>query len=1381
MFELRLFQAPRAWLFSLTTLMLSLVLFSPASSLATEAAQPKIGPRAAAQMQALKSIKTTKSPQQNKIDSRLYLGLLHQRSDSRLATLTDFRFVKPEADGRVAVNILLSGADGVKPVLNLLDSLGDVVKAKSYAYHTVTARVAMQNLDALAAIAQVRTIRQAIPGMTQAVNTSEGDLTHGANEARGYFGVTGAGVKVCVLSDGVNSLATLQASGDLPAVVDVLPGQAGSGDEGSAMLEIVHDLAPGAALGFATGTTDEATFATNIASLVTAGCNVIVDDVDYLDESPFEDGPLAQAVNAATAAGVIYFSAAGDNGNKDAATSSTWEGDFLATAASDPAPLAGANLHNFGDGGNSILVTAAGTPVLTWAEHYDLSGGVASTDYDLYDMDGGLTTIFDASTNTQDGVGGDDRAIEIISGGTFAGERLLIDKFAAGITSSTPMFNLAVLKGKLDATLATSGATRGHSSAVDAFSVAATPVATSADGISPAGPYPGLFTAANVSESFTSDGPRRILLDTTGAELTPGNRTSTGGVVRQKPDITAADGVATASPGYSPFFGTSAAAPHAAAIAALIKSAVPAATPAQIRTALISSAIDIQTAGVDRDTGAGIVMAHAALQAAGAAQAVSLSAGTAVKTQIIGDGDAYVEPNETWALSVPLTNSGAMSATAVSAVLSSATPGVSIVSGTSAYADIAPAGTANNTTPFAFKLGSTAPCGGMLDFTLTVTYAESATPVTFNFSIQSGAPGAPITTTYAGTVVPIPDAADLSGSAPGAPAIAPLAISGISGNIYSTVLSIDGSACSATAGSTTVGIDHSFINDLRITLTSPAATSVLVVNNTDGSGNNMCQTILDDTGATSIQSVVTAQAPFTGTFAPNSPLSAMRGQNPNGTWNLQAQDFFASDTGNIRAFSVTVTPAVCNAPVAAPVITGSMAILSGSKVAGGSVIYTIVLTNSGNATQLDNAGAEFTDLLPAGLIVGTPTANTGTISAPGINPVTWNGFIPANNSMSITIPATIATGTAGQTITNQGTINVDADGNGTNETAVLTDDPSVGGTADPTSFVVLTPTFPLINATKQIVSGDQTSGGSVTYVVTLTNSGTGTQPDNAGDEFTDVLPAQLSAGTVTASSGTASVVGSTVSWNGVIPAGGGVNIIIPATIAANTTGQTITNQGTVHFDANSVGINESTTTTDDPSLPGTNDPTSFVVFAPPAPVISATKTISGGNRLAGGTVIYTITLTNSGTAAQPDNAGNEFSDMLPAGLTVGTPTASSGTVSAASVNPVTWNGSIPAGGSITITIPATIAAGTAGQIISNQGSASYDADGNGSNETTVLTSAPGNTGQPTVFTVAALAQAPSAIPASSIWTLTLTSLMLFGTAAMLHLRRRREDRMIGLS
>src|SRR5208282_1539417 len=134
------------------------------------------------------------------------------------------------------------------------------------------------------------------------------------------------------------------------------------------------------------------------------------------------------------------------------------------------------------------------------------------------------------------------------------------------------------------------------------------------------GPYPNPFTggAANPVEIFSSDGPRRVFFQADGTPITPGNFSSTGGTVRQKPDITAADGVTndlTYGGGLNPFYGTSAAAPHAAAIAALLKSYNTNLTAAQIRMVLTNTALDIMAPGWDQDSGAGIVMALAALQA----------------------------------------------------------------------------------------------------------------------------------------------------------------------------------------------------------------------------------------------------------------------------------------------------------------------------------------------------------------------------------------------------------------------------------------------------------------------------------------------------------------------------------------------------------------------------------------------------------------------------------------------------------------------------------------------------------------------------------------------------------------------------------------------
>jgi len=100
------------------------------------------------------------------------------------------------------------------------------------------------------------------------------------------------------------------------------------------------------------------------------------------------------------------------------------------------------------------------------------------------------------------------------------------------------------------------------------------------------------------------------------------------------------------------------------------------------------------------------------------------------------------------------------------------------------------------------------------------------------------------------------------------------------------------------------------------------------------------------------------------------------------------------------------------------------------------------------------AGNEFTDTLPAQLTVGTPTASSGTVSGAGVNPVTWNGTIPPGGTVTITIPATVAPATVGQTVSNQGTVSFDANRDFSNDTTGPTNDPATAPPADPTQFVV---------------------------------------------------------------------------------------------------------------------------------------------------------------------------------------------------------------------------------------------------------------------------------------------------------------------------------------
>ena len=459
--------------------------------------------------------------------------------------------------------------------------------------------------------------------------TSEGYATHRVADACDTFGVVGTGVKIGVLSDGVTSLALSQASGDLGPVT-VLTGQEGAGDEGTAMLEIIHDLAPGATLFFATADPTIGTFAQNIRDLRTAGCDIIVDDVTYFVESPFQDGQApsvvsnhngglaTQAVNDVTADGAMYFSSAGNEGSKDIDTADTYEGDFV-DGGTNPhtGPKAG-KVSKFANTTSFDTITFAGGPVLLhWA---DPLGGSAN-DYDLFILDSTGASVVDSSTDIQNGT---QDPIE----GAFPnndGDRVVVFKVTA---AANRFFHVIAFGSFLQIT--TAGAVLGHAGASGAFAVGATPAFLPICGdptVCPTGPFPNPFNATNIIEPFSSDGPRRIFFHADGTAITPGNFSSTGGTVLPKPEFTAADGVSVTGVGgfFVPFYGTSAAAPHAAAIAALVKSVDITQANSAISVFLSSTAIDIMGAGADRDSGAGIVMAFEAVQAATAPSITDLS------------------------------------------------------------------------------------------------------------------------------------------------------------------------------------------------------------------------------------------------------------------------------------------------------------------------------------------------------------------------------------------------------------------------------------------------------------------------------------------------------------------------------------------------------------------------------------------------------------------------------------------------------------------------------------------------------------------------------------------------------------------------------------
>ena len=283
------------------------------------------------------------------------------------------------------------------------------------------------------------------------------------------------------------------------------------------------------------------------------------------------------------------------------------------------------------------------------------------------------------------------------------------------------------------------------------------------------------------------------------------------------------------------------------------------------------------------------------------------------------DADAVIEPGEGATLNVQLRNTGSGAATGVTGKLTTTTPGVTITTDTSAYPNLAAAsGTGVNSTPFAFKVASTVRCGQLLSFTLTVTYTGGGSPRRLNFSVPTGNRGTtPVEKLRSGTPVKIGEPA--TDSNPPVRTNIQFAVSGVTGNISDLNFKFGGTQCTAAAGATTVGLDHTRVGDLSIRLTSPQGTVVNLMSRPGGlsnPGNNFCNTVLDDDDTTrpSIQSISSTGrgAPYSGTFKPANPLSIFDGQNPNGTWTLTVTDSVHGETGSVRTFSLIITPSECS-------------------------------------------------------------------------------------------------------------------------------------------------------------------------------------------------------------------------------------------------------------------------------------------------------------------------------------------------------------------------------------------------------------------------------------------------------------------------------------
>lgn len=533
--------------------------------------------------------------------------------------------------GEVVVELTVDGPRD--ELTSTLDSVGAVVEREDAQRSRMKTLVPIGRLGEAAALPLVQHVRLPSYGFVLAGSlTTEGDSALGADEVRSLFGVDGSGFRVGVISDGVEGLAESQASDDLPAFVNITtcnvlpeagdfspigsrdPSASGAGAEGTAMLEIVHDLAPGAELWFGYWGMNLTNYGTSQDFNAAVNClaehvDVVIDDIGWFNNGPYDGtSPVSQntaaALNHAGWAIRGYFNAVANQATRhyqasyvDSGVDITGDGDDTWDAhrfeSTTGTAFGGYSEDPYGGG-------LAGDP--TYFDHAELApGGLArllvqwddpwgssSNDYDVLVGDG--TSVYYCSHNRQDG---DDFPTEVCAYENTSGSNASVDFFIGNYkgTAAPRAFDVFLL---------CSGCQTLANNAKHNFNTPGSSVPNNSD--AGGSPVPimslGAIDQADPGhddiEYYSSRGP-----------------TNDG---RTKPDATGIDGVSVTGSGGFPgrFFGASAAAPHGGGIAALLLQCDPSLDRAGLRNALLTTAVDLGDPGTDNTFGAGRLDALAA-------------------------------------------------------------------------------------------------------------------------------------------------------------------------------------------------------------------------------------------------------------------------------------------------------------------------------------------------------------------------------------------------------------------------------------------------------------------------------------------------------------------------------------------------------------------------------------------------------------------------------------------------------------------------------------------------------------------------------------------------------------------------------------------------
>jgi len=469
----------------------------------------------------------------------------------------------------------------------------------------VSGRAPVAALADMAATSGLKFLRPTLAMARRGTVTSQGDRSLRADRARREAGVNGRGVRIGVLSDSYDCAPGAFVEGapftraaqdianhDLPRDIRVLkdlvevPSEDCS-DEGRAMMQLVHDVAPGASQAFYTAFVSQEDFAAGIRALADAGSKVIVDDIIYFAEPMFEDGIIAQAVDEVYRRGVAYFSAAGNDARL------SYESRFRLSAE----PGLSGPRHDFASGrGVDTLQSAtasAGSATLLsfqWDQPSLSANGKRGSRSDLdvwfYDANG---EPFELCTDDPEqlvcqvpgfdyNIDGD--AVETPIMVNFSDQDLEVQIGVELYEGAAPnyikyvWFDLDAGLFSVDEYDTASGTIYGHANAAGAEAVGAAAWYQTSEWGSPLRPQ----CVPACLNSFSSAGGVPVLFGRNGRRLAAPE-------IRIKPGVTGPDGgnttfffvdldfdiPGTAEPdGFPNFFGTSASAPHVAAVAALM-------------------------------------------------------------------------------------------------------------------------------------------------------------------------------------------------------------------------------------------------------------------------------------------------------------------------------------------------------------------------------------------------------------------------------------------------------------------------------------------------------------------------------------------------------------------------------------------------------------------------------------------------------------------------------------------------------------------------------------------------------------------------------------------------------------------------------------------